>query len=68
MTRKIYIAIADTFGVHIRHATSDDTRHALRLVAVQLCGDFQKDNSSFDRDRFMDHIDAIATGTKEVTS
>lgn len=67
LSRADFIGIADTLGLLIRRA-DEDSGAVIRSVAVALCVDLKASNRSFDKERFIDHVDAIAAGTKEVTS
>ncbi len=68
LSRTDFVGIADTLGLHIRNADATHDKSVIRGVAVALCIDLKMSNRNFDKDRFLDHVDAIADGSKEITS
>ena len=68
MTRKHFIAIADSIGLEIRHSKTSVEKDAIRRTAQVLCLTFWETNPNFDRVRFMDWIDEVAAGTRAVIS
>ena len=68
MTRKHFIAIADSIGLNLRNEENKSGRSAIWQVAYDLCPTFSAVNSNSDKDRFVDHIAAVAAGTKGITS
>lgn len=59
MSRKNYVETAKIIKWEMDHLPDDDygrivTRDTLRRVASELASMFQRDNGSFDRQRFLD--------------
>lgn len=68
MSRKDFVGIADTLGLHIRNADDDHDKAVIRSVALALTIDLKIANPNFDRDRFLDHVADVADGTRGITS
>lgn len=51
-SRKLYVELAKTIAYQVKYSTPEQ-RECIRLLVTDLCGDFKRDNISFDRDRFM---------------
>ncbi len=67
MTRKHFIAIADSLGLELKYAGTKESI-AICSVITALIPTFKAANSNFNEQTFRNHIDAIANGTKAVTS
>lgn len=68
MTRKHFIAIADSLGLEIRHADNAHVEYGIRKAIDAMIPVFKGANSMFDEDRFINHINEVAVGAKSVTS
>ncbi len=68
LSRADFVGITNTRGLHIRHADATHDKSVIRGVAVALCVDLKMSNRSFDKDRFLDHVDAIDDGSKSLST
>ncbi len=68
MTRKHFIALADSLGLELRISRSDEEAHGIWRAITAIVPVLQQANSSFDQDRFTSHIQEVAMGDRKVTT
>lgn len=68
MTRKHYIALADSLGLELRHTDAERVKDGIWRAIHAICGPLKQENSRFDKETFLDHITAVSNGTKEITT
>ncbi len=68
MTRRHYIALADSLGLELRNTDSGSETTGIWLAIYAICEPLKQENSRFDKTRFIDHIDEIASGDRKVTT
>lgn len=67
MTRKHFTAIAITMGWNLRrYAKGSPEWNAIIDTATSLCHDFKAANSNFDNVRFMDFMEEVARGDRDL--
>lgn len=68
MTRKHFIALADSLGLALRDARNTDEQFGVYRAIDSIIPTLQAANSAFDRDRFKTHIHEVAHGERKVTT
>jgi hypothetical protein len=51
-SRKLYVELAQTIKYQVQYATPEQVE-TIRTLVVDLCGDLKRDNTAFNRDKFM---------------
>lgn len=67
-TRRDFIAIADSLGLVIRFADTKDQKVGAWKAVHALIGPLTSLNRSFDKQRFLDHVQEVSEGTRGVTT
>lgn len=59
-SKKLYTAVAETFGREFYHAGNDEIRATILIVASAIAEDFKADNANFNEDKFVAHMMSFA--------
>ena len=68
LSRTDFVGLADSIGLEIKHEDDKRARDGMWMIANTICVDLKKSNRNFDKERFIDHIAAVAYENKEITS
>jgi len=68
LSRADFNGLADSIGLELKHEDNEDVRFGMWKVAKAICVDLKKSNRSFDKERFINHIEDVAYHGKAIQS